>query len=140
MGYLKKGLPFSYKGTIDVSDCVTSEDVIKKAKLDWEVAKCEIVAKMPMNLNPDSNRDGFNYGGMQYTPVESMYATYRTDLNFPLGVVKENTGVVACTTFFFFSVAHKFSSDLSSFTFLSALYSAKVSNIFTARLGYLYPH
>lgn len=106
MGYLKKGLPFSYKGTIDVSDCVTSEDVIKKAKLDWEVAKCEIVAKMPMNLNPDSNRDGFNYGGMQYTPVESMYATYRTDLNFPLGVVKEKyTPVQNIDAFKFFDDA-----------------------------------
>lgn len=106
MAYYTKGLPFNYKGTINVEDCKTAKDVIEKAKLDWEVAKCELMAKMPMNLNPDSNKDGFNYAGEQYSPIEGAFATYRTDLNLPLGVVKDKyTPVQNIDAFKFFDDA-----------------------------------
>ena len=40
--YVAKGVPWRYKGVTDVTDCKTSEDVIAKAHLDWEVDKCEL--------------------------------------------------------------------------------------------------
>ena len=43
MSFNVKGLPFNYKGVVDVSDCETAADVIKKARLNWEVGKCNIV-------------------------------------------------------------------------------------------------
>lgn len=97
MSYIRfgiKGIPFKYKGTTDVSDCVTSEDCIKKAGLDWDVAKCELVAKMPlpfkeMNDEKYLSDDAFFKGDSMYRNCPNAYATYRTDLNVPLGIVKE---------------------------------------------------
>lgn len=84
-----KGAPFRYKGAINVQDCETSADVIKKANLDWEVGKCELVAKMsPIHTADEINGDSFLYGGAEFTDVDNFYATYRKDTNIPLGVVK----------------------------------------------------
>ena len=84
-----KGVPFKHSGAINVSDCETAEDVIKKANLDWNVAKCELVAKMPPAHTSDEMEEGhFLYGGAEYADVNNFYATYRTDLNYPLGIVK----------------------------------------------------
>lgn len=111
MAYYAKGIPFAYKGTIDVSDCNTSREVIEKAKLDWEVAKCPLVAKMPGGATLDkqdeiSIDDGFFKGSDFYRRIESVYATYRTDLNIPLGVVKDKyTPVQNLDAFKFFDDA-----------------------------------
>ena len=35
--YIVKGVPFRTKGAVNVEDCTTSEEVIKKAGLDWSV-------------------------------------------------------------------------------------------------------
>jgi phage/plasmid-like protein (TIGR03299 family) len=101
MSYIRfgiKGIPFKYKGAIDVTDCQTSEDCIKKAGLDWEVAKCELVAKMPLPregedryLGVDNILDDnfFFKGDSMFRNCPNAYATYRTDKNIPLGIVKE---------------------------------------------------
>ena len=48
------GLPWGGKIGKDVTDCKTSEEVIKKAGLDFMVDKCELVAKMPFNIHGDN--------------------------------------------------------------------------------------
>jgi len=80
--------PFIFKGVHDVSHCKTSEEVMIAAKLNWEVAKCELVAKMPASDNDSSRDDGFIRGSEFYKDVPNDYSIYRTDNNTPLGVVK----------------------------------------------------
>ena len=41
--YKVKGKPWAYSGAIDVSDCSTAKEVMIKANLNFEVAKCELV-------------------------------------------------------------------------------------------------
>lgn len=89
MSFAVKGVPFRYKGAINVEDCKTAEDVMSKAGLDWEVAKCEVVAKMPGLIEDGSNKNGFLYGGDCYRELPNAFATYRTDHNIPLGIVKD---------------------------------------------------
>lgn len=81
-----KGMPFVFRGVTDVQDCVTSEEVIRKAKLDWTVDKAEIYARIPemSALCPGGHWDGMD----AYNPVDNMYATYRKDTGMPLGIVK----------------------------------------------------
>lgn len=106
MAYYIKGLPFRYKGTIDVTDCVTAEEVIEKSKLNWQVEKANLFAEMPMILNPDANQNGYNRGGNFYSEVNGMFAIYRKDLNIPLGVVKDKyTPVQNIDAFKFFNDA-----------------------------------
>lgn len=69
----QKGLPFTFPGTVAVGDCKTAAEVMKKAHLDWEVSKCEVYGKMPDNT---------------FSAVPNAFATYRTDINHPLGIVK----------------------------------------------------
>lgn len=89
MSFAVKGVPFRYKGAINVEDCKTAEDVMSKAGLDWEVAKCEVVAKMPELIEDSSNKNGFLYSGDCYRELPNAFATYRTDHNIPLGIVKD---------------------------------------------------
>lgn len=109
--YYIKGIPFRYKGTIDVTDCTTASEVIEKSKLDWEVEKCEIMAKMPIDYsiprNLDSTlQDGFVRGTDEYKPLDNIFATFRKDLNIPLGVVKDKyTPVQNIDAFKFFDNA-----------------------------------
>jgi len=111
MAYYSKGIPFKYKGTIDVSDCTTSKEVIEKAKLDWKVEKCPLMAKMPGEATWDKQneidiKDGFFKGSNFYRTIEGVYGTYRTDLNIPLGVVKDKyTPVQNIDAFKFFDSA-----------------------------------
>ena len=48
--YKVKGKPWAYSGAIDVSDCATAKEVMLKAGLNFNVAKCELVGKMPIKL------------------------------------------------------------------------------------------
>lgn len=104
--YGVKGAPFRYKGAVNVENCKTSADVMSAAGLDWEVAKCELVAKMPtININSKSE-DSFIYGSNMYRICPNAYATYRTDHNIPLGIVKERyTPVQNIDAFNFFDGA-----------------------------------
>lgn len=87
--YAVKGAPFRYKGVFDVSDCNTSKEVMIAAGLDWFVSKCELVAKMPSLVSDTDSKDSFLYGGDAYRTCPNAYATYRTDKNIPLGIVKD---------------------------------------------------
>ena len=105
-----KGIPFRYKGAINVEDCKTAEEVIIKAGLDWEVAKCPLVAKMPWDGTIDMGstpvEGAFVRGSELYRDCPNAYATYRTDRNIPLGIVKEKyTEVQNIDAFGFFDNA-----------------------------------
>lgn len=105
MTYVVKGTPFRYKGSVNVEDCVTAEEVMTSAGLDWNVAKCELVAKMPIHIN-QTETDGFVYGANNYVECPNAFATYRTDCNIPLGIVKERyTPVQNIEAFSFFNNA-----------------------------------
>lgn len=92
--YNKGGLPWAMGK--DVSNCQTAQEVMTKAKLDWSVAKCELVAKMPFRIDGNNNIDDytFQHDGNIYREMNNAYATYRTDNNYPLGLVKEKYEVV----------------------------------------------
>lgn len=105
MAYGVKGAPFRYGGAINVESCKTAAEVMTAAGLDWTVAKCELVAKMP--LHQDRAEDnGFVFGSNNYVDCPNAFATYRTDHNIPLGIVKERyTPVQNIEAFTFFDGA-----------------------------------
>ena len=49
--YKVKGKPWAYSGAINVSDCATAKEVMLKAGLNFNVAKCELVGKMPIKFS-----------------------------------------------------------------------------------------
>lgn len=102
MSYAVKGAPFRYKGAVNVENCKTSADVMSAAGLDWNVAKCEIVAKMPSHGENFEDATSFFYGDSQYRACPNAFATYRTDYNLPLGIVKERYTPVQNTEAFTF--------------------------------------
>lgn len=105
MSYAVKGAPFRYRGAINVEECKTAADVMSAAGLDWQVSKCELVAKMPIHINKPKN-EGFIFGSNNYVDCPNAYATYRTDYNIPLGIVKERyTPVQNIDAFAFFDGA-----------------------------------
>lgn len=105
MSYAVKGAPFRYRGAVNVEECKTAADVMSAAGLDWEVAKCELVAKMPIHTDKPEN-GSFVFGSNNYVDCPNAYATYRTDYNIPLGIVKERyTPVQNIDAFTFFDGA-----------------------------------
>lgn len=96
--YNTNGLPWSHGIGREVTDCVTAKEVMQKAKLDWTVEKCELVAKMPFNINGNNTVDekngDFSFKGNIYRECPKAYGTYRTDVNLPLGIVKDKYKVV----------------------------------------------
>ena len=105
MAYTVKGMPFKYKGAVNVEDCKTAEDVMSSAGLNWYVSKCELVAKMPIHIN-QADTNGFIHGTNNYVECPNAFATYRTDYNIPLGIVKERyTPVQNTEAFNFFNNA-----------------------------------
>lgn len=100
--YKIKGLPWSIGIGKDVHDCVTSHEVMEKAGLDFTVKKCELVARMPMKLSQESlnelqldeSQGDFVHDRQVFRTCPDAYATYRTDLGVPLGVVKSKYTVV----------------------------------------------
>lgn len=115
-----KGNIFIFKGVTDVSDCITSQDVMIKAGLNWNVAKAQVYAQMPGQVdfnNPDNFTDNnFFNGNNSYKPVNNIFCTYKTDNNTPLGLVKGRyTPVQNANAFKFFNdVIGK--NDISWFT------------------------
>lgn len=104
-GYITKGAPWKYRGAHNVEHCKTAEDVMRCAGLDWTVAKCELVAQMPLHHDrPEA--DGFVFGSYNYVECPNAFATYRTDTNTPLGIVKDRyTPVQNIEAFTFFNGA-----------------------------------
>ena len=96
--YKANGLPWHHGIGVKVTDCKTAREVIEKAELNWTVSKCKIVAKMPFSLNSNNEineeEGDFARNGNIYRECESAYATYRTDINVPLGLVKSKYEVV----------------------------------------------
>ena len=96
--YNINGLPWSFGLGKEVTDCITAKEVIQKAKLDWTVEKCELMAKMPFNINGNNTVDerngDFSHKGNIYRECPKAYGTYRTDNNIPLGIVKDKYKVV----------------------------------------------
>ena len=74
--YEVKGKPWVYPGVSNVDECTTAEEVMRKAKLNWTVAKCELAAKIPVEYSHE------------YVDCSNAYGIYRTDNNYPLGIVK----------------------------------------------------
>ena len=84
--------------------------MIIKAGLDWEVAKCPLVAKMPfdgvLDMASSPVEESFIRGNELFRDCPNAYATYRTDKNIPLGIVKEKyTEVQNLDAFGFFDNA-----------------------------------
>jgi len=96
--YNVNGLPWSSGIGVDVKDCTTSKEVMEKAGLNFSVEKCDLYAQMPFSLTGDNsiNEEGgdFARAGKIYRNCPTGYATYRTDKNIPLGVVKSKYEVV----------------------------------------------
>ena len=96
--YEINGLPWSSGIGTDVKECKTAHEVMEKAGLDFSVDKCELVARMPFSLNGDNRVNelmgDFAYNGNVYRDCPNAFATYRTDLNIPLGIVKSKYEVV----------------------------------------------
>lgn len=106
MSYAVKGAPWSYRGAHNVENCRTAEEVMVEAGLDWTVAKCELVAKMPTHDIYARDKDAFILGSCMYKDCPNAFATYRTDTNTPLGIVKERyTPVQNIDAFTFFNDA-----------------------------------
>lgn len=106
MSYVVKGVPWSNSLAINVEDCTTASEVMKKAGLDWNVAKCSLLAQMPIFGNTITNDEGFIHNGVNYAECPNAYAVYRTDKNIPLGIVKERyTPVQNVDAFSFFDDA-----------------------------------
>lgn len=95
MSYSVKGKPFLFKGVQDISDCITSLDVMNKAGLNYKVDKCQIQGIVPRRI-------GEIAAGFETPTIKGYYATYRTDKNIPLGIVKEKYTVVQNTEAFNF--------------------------------------
>ena len=106
MSYVIKGAPFRYRGAVNVENCKTAAEVMSVAGLDWNVAKCELVAKMPTHDIYAKEKDSFIMGNSMYKICPNAFATYRTDYNIPLGIVKERyTPVQNIEAFTFFDGA-----------------------------------
>lgn len=95
---------WAYSGAIDVSDCATAKEVMFKAGLNFNVAKCELVGKMPIKLTgtdeeldriiKEQKEGAHVFGTDIYRKCDNAFATYRTDYNIPLGVVKSKYTIV----------------------------------------------
>ena len=106
MGYNVKGVPWSNGIATNVEDCIAARDVMQKAGLDWRVAKCSLLAQMPIFGTTITNNEGFVHGDANYVECPNAYAVYRTDKNIPLGIVKERyTPVQNIDAFSFFDDA-----------------------------------
>lgn len=102
--YKVKGKPWAYSGAINVSDCATAKEVMLKAGLNFNVAKCELVGKMPIKLTgtdeeldriiKEQKEGAHVFGTDIYRKCDNAFATYRTDYNIPLGVVKSKYTIV----------------------------------------------
>ena len=94
--YNVNGLPWRNGLGKDVTMCETSAEVNKTAGLDWTVDKCPLVAKMPFGIgrNNEIDEDSFAHNGKIYRDCPKAFATYRTDINEPLGIVKSQYEIV----------------------------------------------
>lgn len=88
-----KGNILTFAGVTDVSDCRTAEQVMQKAGLDWDVQKGQAYVRMDgaadYYAGDNLASEQFFNGSNSFKPIPNAFATYRTDKNIPLGLVKE---------------------------------------------------
>lgn len=98
MRYYAKGLPWASGIGTNVEGCQTTQEVMEKAGLNFSVSKCELVARMPFSINGNNEvsdtMGDFSHNGYIFRDCPNAYATYRTDKNIPLGLVKSKYEVV----------------------------------------------
>ena len=109
MSFVKiKGAPFRFKGVSNVEDCITSQEVMTKAGLDWTVSKQEIYSKFPVEGDV-MIAEGLEHrllGNELFMQVPNGYAVCRDDTKVPLGIVKQKyTPVQNVEAFKFFDNA-----------------------------------
>ena len=97
--YELKGRPFDTKGAKNVEDCKTAEEVINKAGLNWDVEKVPIYAKASYaNSSTGELAENLQYlhdnDGNIFAPINGLYSTIRTDMNYPLGIVTKSYEIV----------------------------------------------
>ena len=99
--YAVKGQPWRIPGAVNVEDCISSKDVMEKAHLDFKVDKCQLVARMPFNMDKmDDILDDINAGNCFehksniFRDCPNAFATFRTDVDIPLGIVKSKYEIV----------------------------------------------
>lgn len=94
--YNVNGLPWGSGLGTDVSDCKTAKEVMEKSNLLWNVKKCPIMAKMPFEFGANNETKGQDFfrNGDIYREVGNAYATFRTDVNQPLGIVKRQYEII----------------------------------------------
>ena len=96
--YNRNGLPWSSGLGKNIEGIKSSREVMKEVGLDFVVKKCELVAKMPFTIGGNNHIDEMNgdfaYEGKVYKDVPNAFAIYRTDLDIPLGLVKQKYEVV----------------------------------------------
>lgn len=94
--YTTNGAPWAIG--VDVSDCETSREVMKKAGLDFIVDKCDLMARMPFGRNRNNIVNElageFSRDGHIFRELPNAYATYRADNSQPLGLVGSKYEVV----------------------------------------------
>lgn len=94
MAYTIKGEPWRIQDSKDVSDCKTSQEVMEKAGLNYEVGCADLYAGIPINEDNPKQLIPKNVNGFR--------ATYRKDTNKPFAVVKSRYEVVQNTKAFEF--------------------------------------
>lgn len=96
--YVVNGLPWAHGLGKKVEGIQTAREVMEAASLDFTVKKCELVAKMPFSLGSNTDIDesngDFKHNGNIYRGLDGAFATYRTDMNIPLGFVKSKYEVI----------------------------------------------
>lgn len=95
----KNPIPWRHGIGIDVSDCKSFQEVLEKAGLNYQVDKCDLVAKMPIKLDGRNNTVNkiageFIHDSCIYRDCPKGFATYRTDENICLGAVQDKYTVV----------------------------------------------
>lgn len=113
MAYTIRGVPWVYKGVTDVTHCKTSMECMEAAHLNFNVKKCELVAKM--NIADDVDRtlddlleakrkdvEAHINGKYMYSKLDNAFCTYRDDNHTPLGYVKQRYTIVQNTAAFKF--------------------------------------
>ena len=116
-----KGLPWSCGIEVDVKNCITAQEVMHKAGLDFKVEKCELVAKMPFSLKGNNTIDeddgDFAYNEISQQCDASKYMAMlrwhgvRVDLNessvFMMSAATDGRYAISATNRDFFSVDNK---------------------------------
>lgn len=99
MNYKIKGEPWNIQGSIDVSDCKTSEEVIEKSGLNYTVKRGKLFVESEINnidalLDAGNIKSDFIRNNKFYKNIENQYANYRTDTGQALGIITDKYEII----------------------------------------------